>query len=334
MRRAGDKRGSAGEETRGIFREGRHHAVAGGQHRSGEALKIPLLILPRSAEMARQAGILMQFRISVRREELPVGIHVDRGSGKRVEQTGQRPQVVAGHQHRRTFPGAAANLHRHGVAEFGGLHPPEQIHRGTGDAPAIEQQFEHLARLEIRMQRIGKSTPQIGENPLIPAAETEHPAVEDSDTTDSGKEQRQTGGQFVPEPQAAAGDPAALRELQLVEPALRKGNAARRRHLAAEPAQLLLVKIGSGRRSGERGDNQAIETLGRRAPLHHLARQLPGEVQQQILKRRNFGTSAANAASAARTADSVLRQFTIQTQHAAPPPLSGEQAGALRLRPL
>ena len=75
QRRIGHHRRSKYPVSIACFR--RHKTVGCEKNRGGDICKFLLLILPCRTEVTFQVRILSQFRVSVRRQHLPVGIDVN-----------------------------------------------------------------------------------------------------------------------------------------------------------------------------------------------------------------------------------------------------------------
>ena len=151
--RPGDQ--SAGENPAAVAFPRLLDAVGGHQHRAGELVELPGLVLPGAAVVAHQVLVLFQARIGVAGEHLAVGIDVDAPAFGLLEQLFEVLQVVAGNRDRLAPDGRDADLRRLGMAiragvglvqqghdlqiQFAGLHHPAQGCRRSWNSSRVRK---------------------------------------------------------------------------------------------------------------------------------------------------------------------------------------------------
>ncbi len=117
-----------GIDTVGIAGTGRHDAVGGHQNGRGKAVELALLVLPGGAEVSDQLRVFSQPRIPVGGQHLAVGVHVDTGACRLLQQLVQVLQIVAGYHDERPPADIRVDLCGGRVAEGGGVGPVQQGH--------------------------------------------------------------------------------------------------------------------------------------------------------------------------------------------------------------
>ena len=117
-----------GIDTVGIAGTGRHDAVGGHQNGCGKAVELALLVLPGGAEVSGQLRVFSQPRIPVGGQHLAVGVHVDTGACRLLQQLVQVLQIVAGYHDERPPTDVRVDLCGRRVTEGGGVGLVQQGH--------------------------------------------------------------------------------------------------------------------------------------------------------------------------------------------------------------
>ena len=123
---------------------GRHQAVGRKDNRRRNIFKFRLLALPRRAEITRQVRIFPQFRISMSRQHLAVGIDVDPPTRGLFQQQRQVLQIMAGNNHKRPLPDIRADPGGNRRAKGLRIRPVQQLHTLQIDAAELHNQREPL----------------------------------------------------------------------------------------------------------------------------------------------------------------------------------------------
>ena len=96
------------------------------------------------AEVAGQLGIFPQLRIAVGGQHLAVGVHVDAGALRLLQQLVQILQIVAGHHNKGAAPHVGVDAGGGGVAEGGGVGSVQQRHALVIHQPELSDQRQPL----------------------------------------------------------------------------------------------------------------------------------------------------------------------------------------------
>ena len=123
-------------------------AVRGHHDGAREAGEFHLLVLPAAAVVADQMFEFTQLRIAVRRQHFAVGIDVDAGAFRLLQQVVEIFQVVARDQDTFTCGGFYVDLSRRWVAIFGGFAGVKDAHHFEVHLADFHRTFEQ--RIHIR----------------------------------------------------------------------------------------------------------------------------------------------------------------------------------------
>ncbi len=132
------------------------NAVGVEDDRAGEVDELLGLILPGTAEVARQVGILLEPGIAVGRKHLAMGVDVDPFAFGLLEQFLEHLQVVTGDQDRLAGLGAELNRSRYRVAVAVGVGLVEQFHGDQVDAAALHGEGDEIHQAEVPVEGGGQ----------------------------------------------------------------------------------------------------------------------------------------------------------------------------------
>ena len=298
----GDDRG--GVHPVGVAGPQGHDAVGGEQDGRGDVLKLPLLVLPRGAEVALQVGVaLLQLRVAVGGQHLRVGVHVDAFARSLFQQAFHIVEIVAGNDDERPFLDDQRHLHRFRLAEGTGVGGVQQLHAAVaGLAGLLHQRPERVdgALAPDGLQRLTEKAVQLridaAQHPRVvvvgphPAQTEQHEGLQAADVF----------VRFVPELLHIVVEPDA---------------GARGVNGLGQLVHGLRVKVYVGD-GGEQPFHQQQGLFRGRGPP--FADKLPGVgdecAGQPVLRRCGLGAFAADPGFP-RTGRAVGRLFALKTKH-------------------
>mmetsp|Transcript_27180 Transcript_27180/g.59339 ORF Transcript_27180/g.59339 Transcript_27180/m.59339 type:complete len:241 (-) Transcript_27180:871-1593(-) len=117
-----------GEQVLLVAGHGLQHAVSGDKDGAGEVTEVHLLAVPGTSVVACQVRVLLESGVAMRRQHLPVCVHVDALALGLLQQLLQVMHVVTRHQDALAGLGGEGHLRGRGVAERGGVRLTQHLH--------------------------------------------------------------------------------------------------------------------------------------------------------------------------------------------------------------
>ena len=138
---------------------------------AGEFGEFLVLVLPGTAEVAHQVGVLLQAGIAVGREHLAVGVDVDPLAFGLLEEFFQHQQVVAGNQDRLAGLGAQLYFCRYRVAVALHVSFVQEPHDGQVVLAALHGEPDEVHQAEGRVDGGGQGLVEKGIDLIVVLAE-------------------------------------------------------------------------------------------------------------------------------------------------------------------
>lgn len=147
--RAGEAHRARGEDAVGIGGVGLHQAVGGPQNGRGKVRELPALVVPGSAVVALQMGVLAQLGIGVGGKHLAVSVDVDAAALGLLQQLLQVVQVVASHHDEGACLDFKLHRRRCRLAVGGDVGVLKGGHGGKVDLAALQDQRQQLVHTHV-----------------------------------------------------------------------------------------------------------------------------------------------------------------------------------------